>query len=145
MRRVLAIVLLLGVSGCAHRPARDRQNPTVEGIASHPELWDGRYVELQGLVVWEVHNVGLYRSYRDYCRGESLSRRTAIYVQWQSSSGLVRGDNRRMAVVAGIFRHRTMVALPDGTITVSTGAPGPGPLEEARIVQWVSEPLPSCP
>jgi len=144
MRSLVLLSTATLASGCSPTPHVDRQQPSVSEIASAPFVWHGRQVQLTGILVWETHNVGLYRSYRDYCRGRPLRRRTAIYVKWQEVSGVTRADNRRMVVVSGIFRNETMTPLPDGTIILSTGAAGPGPLENVRILRWLSSSLAPC-
>ena len=95
-------------------------------------------MEVRGLVVWEFENLGLYRSHRHYCEGASWDGGGAIYAEWGEAESIDRSDSRRMAIVRGIFRNHV------GSIIISTGAPGPGPLEDIRLVRWVSGRLPAC-
>jgi len=48
-------------------------------------------------------------------------------------------------LVRGTFHNRYGVAQPDGSIVISNGAPGPGPLEPGSIVRWLSLPDKPCP
>ena len=137
----------IALSACAairdSRPMADRiarVNPA--SVAASPAAWDGREVEMVGLLVWEFENLGLYQSYGTYCR---RGEKTAVYVPWDSWAGVTRADNRRRVIVRGTFRNRVGVTQPDGSIVISTGAPGPGPLEPGVVVRWLSAPLKSCP
>ena len=132
------------VAACATSPHRiDRiakVNPA--SIASAPATWDGRQVEIVGLVVWEAGNLGLYQSYGAYCRRAELG---AIHARWQEWPGVTQKDSRRRAIVRGVFRNRVGVKQPDGSTVTSADAPGPGPLEPGMIVWWLSEPQRPCP
>lgn len=110
-------------------------------IAADPGTWDGREVEIVGLVVWEAGMFGLYQSYGAYCRG---AERAAINVRWDMWPGVTPKDSRRRAIVRGIFRNRTGQPQPDGSTAISAGAPGPGPLEPGAIVRWLSDPERPC-
>jgi len=107
----------------------------IADISTQPERWRGRDLIVQGLVVYEFENLGIYASYADYC-----AHGPALYVEWDHVAGITRRDNRRMAVVAGELDDR--VGTNDEVI--STGKPGPGPLKRPRLVRWLSEPLPPC-
>src|SRR5688500_19143226 len=85
-----------------------RVNPA--SIALAPAEWDGRQVEMIGLLVWEAENLALYQSYGAYCR---LGEGTAIHVDWSKWPGVTRADNRRRVMVRGTFRN-------------ALGAPPPG-------------------
>ena len=141
---ILWTVASLAIAGCATRPAqRDRiahVNPA--SVAASPAEWDGREVEMVGLVVWEFESLALYQSYAAYCRG---GEHTAIYADWRVWPGVTRGDNRRRVIVRGVFRNKVGVKQPDGSILVSTGAEGPGPLDPGYVVRWLSPPLKPCP
>jgi hypothetical protein len=137
---------LAAVSACAAvrtPPKGDgiaRVNPA--SIAAAPAQWDGRQVEIVGLLVWEPENLGLYQSYGAYCR---RGERTAIHADWTKWSGLSQSDSRRRVVVRGTFRNALGAPLPTGAVTVSSAAPGPGPLEPGTIVRWLSPPMKPCP
>jgi hypothetical protein len=111
-------------------------------IAAAPASYDGREVEVVGLLVWEFENLGLYQSYGAFCRG---GEKTAIAVDWDKWPGVSRADDRRLVIVRGIFRNRYGVAQPNGQIIVSNGTPGPGPLEPGAVVRWLSKPEKPCP
>ena len=115
-----------------------RANPT--SIAAAPAQWDGRQVEMIGLLVWEADNLGLYQSYGAYCRrgGEA----TAIHVDWSKWPGVTRADHRRRVMVRGTFHNRPGVAPADA---VAASTPGPGPLEPGAVVRWLSAPMKPCP
>jgi hypothetical protein len=55
--------------GCATAPPAGpviaRVNPA--SVAAAPATWDGREVEMVGLVVWESGSFGLYQDYGSYC------------------------------------------------------------------------------
>ena len=117
-----------------------RVNPA--SVAAAPAQWDRRPVEMVGLLVWEFENLGLYQSYGAYCRrGEG----TAIYVDWSKWPGVTRADSRRRVMVRGNFHNAMGVPLPGGAVVVSSGAPGPGPLEPGAVVRWLSAPMKPCP
>ena len=138
------IVASLSIAGCATRPGpRDRiahVNPA--SVAASPAEWDGREVELVGLVVWEPDSLALYQSYAAYCRG---GERTAISADWRVWPGVTRGDNRRRVIIRGVFRNKVGVKQPDGSILLSNAASGPGPLEPGHVVRWLSPPAKPCP
>jgi hypothetical protein len=117
-----------------------RVNPA--SIAVAPAQWDGRQVEMVGLLVWEPENLGLYQSYGAYCR---RGERTAIHVDWSKWPGVSQSDSRRRVMVRGTFRNALGAPLASGAVTVSSAAPGPGPLEPGTVVRWLSPPMKPCP
>jgi hypothetical protein len=148
---IAAKVMLLGaavvsLSGCAavrtlqKADAIARVNPG--SIAAAPAQWDGKQVEMVGLLVWETDNLGLYQSYGAYCRrgGEA----TAIHVDWSKWPGVSRADNRRRVMVRGTFRNG-LAAAPQAAGAVAASTPGPGPLEPGAVVRWLSAPAKACP
>ena len=145
-----AKVMLLGatvalLSGCAVvRPLQKgdgiaRVNPA--SIVAAPAQWDGKPVEMIGLLVWETDNLGLYQSYGAYCRrgGEA----TAIHADWSKWPGVTQADNRRRVVVRGTFRNGQ--AAPQAGAAAAASTPGPGPLEPGSVVRWLSAPMKPCP
>ncbi len=78
-------------------PAIAKVNPA--SIAASPATWDGREVEVIGLVVSEDGAFGLYQDYGTYCRG---SEHAAIYVHWAEWPGVSQKDSRRRAIVRGV-------------------------------------------
>ena len=132
------------VAACATSPQRidgiTKVNPA--SIAAAPATWDGREVEIVGLLVWEDGSFGLYQDYGAYCRG---AERAAIYARWEEWPGVSRRDSRRRAIVRGVFRNRVGVKQPDGSMVSLSAAPGPGPLEPGIIVRWLSDPQRPCP
>lgn len=139
---VMATAFLL--VGCATTPlagpAIAKVNPA--SIAAAPATWDGREVEIVGLVVWESGSFGLYQDYGAYCRG---AERVAIYAHWAEWPGVSKGDSRRRAIVRGVFRNRLGVKQPDGSTLALAAAPGPGPLEPGAVVRWLSKRRRPCP
>jgi hypothetical protein len=130
------------LAGCAIAPAADdvaRVSPTQ--LAATPASWDGRLVEVSGLMTWEFENFGLYQNYDSYCSGADDA---AIYVEWPDWRGVTTADNRRQVTVRGTFRNWAGVKQPNGQLLISTGATGPGPLEPGEVVRWESPPLPPC-
>ena len=117
-------------------PAIARVNPA--SIVAAPADYDGKQVEMVGLLVWETDNLGLYQSYGAYCRrgGEA----TAIHADWSKWPGVSRADNRRRVMVRGIFRNG-----PAAPQAVAASTPGPGPLEPGAVVRWLSAPMKPCP
>lgn len=111
-------------------------------IAASPGTWDGRQVEIVGLVIWEDGSFGLYQDYGTYCRA---SEHAAIYAHWAEWPGVSKKDSRRRAIVRGVFRNRVGVKQPDGSTPILAAAPGPGPLEPGVIVRWLSKPKRPCP
>lgn len=139
----LAVASLL-LAGCASVQQRKtgvaKVNPA--SIAAAPATWDGREVEIVGLLIWESGNFGLYQTYGAYCRG---AEHAAINVRWDQWPGVTPKDSRRRVAVRGVFRNRVGEAQADGSTATSVGAPGPGPLEPGAIVRWLSNPQPPCP
>src|SRR5215213_102040 len=100
MRTALVFIPLLLASACAADTGRGRPAGPVKvnpaSIAANLAAFEGRDVEIVGLVVWESGLHGLYQSYGAYCRG---AEHAAIAVDWQNWPGVSRADDRRMAVV----------------------------------------------
>ncbi len=139
---VAAAAFLL--AACATSPQAGAEIAKVNpaSIAASPGTWDGREVEIVGLVVWESGSFGLYQDYGTYCRG---AERAAIYAHWEEWPGVSKKDSRRSAIVRGVFRNRVGVRQPDGSTLTLASAPGPGPLEPGVIVRWLSKPKRPCP
>jgi hypothetical protein len=135
MRKAPFVVWFAGttfmLAGCATlskpRDTLVRVNPA--SVAAAPTQWDGRQVEMVGLLVWD--NLALYQDYGTYCRG---GERTAIAVDWRKWPGVTRADDRRRVVVRGVFRNGP-----------GNAAPGPGPLEPGQVVRFLSAPAKPCP
>jgi hypothetical protein len=135
-----ALLLAACVTSPRAGPGIAKINPA--SVAASPGTWDGREVEIVGLVVWENGSFGLYQDYGTYCRG---AEHAAIYAQWAEWPGVSKKDSRRRAIVRGIFRNRIGTKQPDGSVLSLAAAPGPGPLEPGVIVRWLSKPLRPCP
>ncbi len=147
-KRVLAGTVTLAAAsfllvGCTTVPRSKngiaKVNPT--SIAADPATWDGREVEIVGLVVWESGVFGLYQTYGAYCRG---AEGAAIHARWDQWPGVSTKDSRRRAIVRGVFRNRVGLPQADGSTAISAGATGPGPLEPGVIVRWLSNPERPC-
>jgi hypothetical protein len=132
------------IAACATAPPPGpviaKVNPA--SIAASPATWDGREVEIVGLVVWEDGAFGLYQDYGTYCRG---AEHAAIYAHWAEWPGVLKKDSRRRAIVRGVFHNRLGAKQPDGSTLSLAAAPGPGPLEPGVIVRWLSKPQRPCP
>lgn len=139
----LAFVGAVVLTGCATIPPVNgfaRVDPAT--IAADPAAWDGRQVEVTGLMTWEFENLGLWQNYESYCRRD---RKSAIAVEWDEWPGVTHADNRRQVTISGTFTNLFWVSGPQPKkIVISTGAPGPGPLEPGSVMKWHSEPLPPC-
>lgn len=143
MKHLLSLALLLPLAACA--TIKGPVGPVTvnpASVASNPSAWNGREVEVQGLLVWESGRQGLYQSYGAYCRG---GEKLAIAVDWAKWAGVSQADNRRTIVVRGKFTNVYGAPQPGGASVIPSGAPGPGPLEPGSIVRWVSPPEPPCP
>jgi hypothetical protein len=132
-RGLLICGALCAFAGCAavRGPAADsiaKVNPA--SLAATPAKWDGREVEIVGLLVWDGENRSLHQSYGTYCRAAD---KAGIHVDWTGWAGVSAADNRRQVVVRGVFRN------------ISAGAPGPGLLEPGAVVRWLSPPMKPCP
>lgn len=142
--RSLGVTSAALLSACATAPPTGpsiaKVNPA--SIAASPETWDGREVEIVGLVVWEDGAFGLYQDYGTYCRA---AEHAAIYAHWPEWTGVSKKDSRRRALVRGVFRNRLGAKQPDGSTLSLAAAPGPGPLEPGVIVRWLSQPRRPCP
>jgi len=139
----MAAAVLL--AACATTSSREgariaKVNPA--SLAASPATWDGREVEIVGMLVWEDGAFGLYQDYGTYCRG---AEKAAIYAHWAEWPGVSKADSRRLAIVRGIFRNRLGTKLPNGSTLTLAAAPGPGPLEPGAIVRWLSRPQRPCP
>jgi hypothetical protein len=137
-----AAALLLAACATSPPPGPVIAKVNPSSIAADPAAWDGREVEIVGLVVWEDGSFGLYQDYGAYCRA---AERAAIYVHWAEWPGVTQKDSRRRAIVRGVFRNRVGVKQPDGSTPILAAAPGPGPVEPGVIVRWLSEPQRPCP
>lgn len=138
---VAAAFLLVGCTTTPTAgPAIAKVNPA--SIAAAPATWDGREVEIVGMLVWESGSFGLYQDYGAYCRG---AEHAAIYAHWAEWPGVSRADSRRRLVVRGVFRNRLGAKQPDGSTLTLAAAPGPGPLEPGAVVRWLSKPQRPCP
>jgi hypothetical protein len=133
---------LLAACTTVPQPVKGVAKVNPASIAAAPATWDGREVEIVGLVIWESGMAGLYQSYGAYCRG---AEGAAINVPWDRWPGVSPKDSRRRAIVRGVFRNRVALPQTDGSTTISAGAgPGPGPLEPGIIVSWLSNPERPC-
>ena len=145
-RRALGLVsaafLLAACATTSPQPEAQIAKVNPASIAADPATWDGREVEIVGLLVWQSGDFGLYQSYGAYCRG---AERAAIYVRWEEWPGVSQKDSRRRVIVRGVFRNRVGVKQPDGSTVISPGAPGPGPLESGVVLRWLSNPQRPCP
>jgi hypothetical protein len=134
----------LALAACATAsppgPVTAKVNPA--SIAGSPATWDGRQVEVVGLVVWEDGAFGLYQDYGTYCRA---AEHAAIYAHWPDWPGVSKQDSRRRAIVRGVFRNLVGTRQPNGSTLSVAAAPGPGPLEPGLIVKWLSKPQRPCP
>ena len=139
---VVAAAFLLAACAAGPQPGPRIAKVNPASIAADPGAWDGREVEIVGLVIWEDGSDGLYQDYGAYCRA---AEKAAIYAPWERWSGVTKKDSRRRAIVRGVFHNRVGVKQPDGSTPVLTEAPGPGPLEPGVIVRWLSKPQRSCP
>ena len=146
-----AKVMLLGtavaiLSGCAAVRTLQKGDRIATlnpgSVAAAPAQWDGRQVEMIGLLVWEPENLALYQSYGAYCR---RGEQTAIYVDWSKWPGVSRADSRRQVVVRGTFRNGVGAPTAGGGVILTSAAPGPGPLEPGAVVRWLSPPMKPCP
>ena len=146
LKPIALIAASITLSTCASIRPHERGDGIVRinpaSLAADPARWDGKQVEIVGLLVWEFENLGLYQRYGAYCRGAD---KAAIYVQWAQWPGVTRKDSRRRVIVRGIFRNKVGVTQPGGAILVSNAASGPGPLEPGQVVRWLSKPAKPCP
>ena len=139
MKSTVLIAAAMTLSACAsilgpeHGDGVVRINPA--SLATDPARWDGRQVEVVGLLVWESDNLALFQSYGAYCRG---AEKGAISVNWNEWPQVSRRDSRRQVMVRGLFH----IAGPGGT---SINSPGPGPLQPGVVVRWLSNPAKPCP
>lgn len=144
LHRIAVSALAIAVAACAAGPragsAIAKVNPAT--IAASPATWDGREVEIVGMLVWEDGAFGLYQDYGSYCRA---GEHAAIYAHWAEWQGVSKQDSRRRAIVRGIFRNRLGAKQPDGSTLSLAAAPGPGPLEPGLVVKWLSKPERPCP
>jgi len=139
---IISVVLLFAACATAPHTRAGIAKVNPASIAASPAAWDGRAVEVIGLVVWEDGAFGLYQDYGTYCRAADHA---AIYVHWAEWPGVTKKDSRRRVVVRGIFRNRLDAKQPDGRTLTLAAAPGPGPLEPGAIVRWLSKPQRPCP
>ena len=147
LRVMLIAAAVAALSGCAvvrklqPGPAIARVNPA--SIVAAPAEYDGKQVEMVGLLVWETDNLGLYQSYGAYCRrgGEA----TAIHADWSKWPGVSQADNRRRVMVRGTFRNGFAAPQSVGAVPIAASTPGPGPLEPGAVVRWLSAPMKPCP
>lgn len=140
-RTLLALLAALMPVGVPPASATGPREAAVGEIAATPAAFDTKAVVIEGLVVKEFENYGLYESYDVYCGREQGA---ALYVDWNAAKDVKDADTRRMARVEGTFQDQIGKAGPKGPAPVPTDAPGPGPLANVKIVAWLSKPMPKC-
>ena len=144
MRNAFLLTACLLVAGCSMNSSMGQPSSPAKvnpsSLAANPAAYDGKNVEVTGLLVWEGERLGLYQSYGAYCRG---SEKTAIFVDWRKWPGVSAADHRREVVVRGRFVNTAPIA--SAAALLSNGAPGPGPLEPGSVVGWLSAPEKPCP
>ena len=128
-----------GLYGYA-RPSNGIAHVNPASVAAAPAQWDGREVEIVGLLVWEFENLGLYQDYGAFCRAGSGPPSTSIGTIGPESPERQPAARRRPRRLP-----QRASAGPDGTIIVNNAAPGPGPLEPGQVVRWLSPPAKPCP
>jgi hypothetical protein len=144
LKPIVLTAAAITLSACAtvRNPERSdglvRINPA--SLAADPARWDGRQVEVVGLVVWESDVQALYQSYGAYCRG---AEKAAVAVNWNNWPAVSRADSRRRVIVRGVF-HNLPGAAPPGGMPANSG-PGPGPLQPGFVVGWLSSRAKPCP
>jgi hypothetical protein len=143
MRRTLLTALAIALVGCAamplHREPAGPAKVNPASIAAAPAIWDGREIEVIGLLVWEFEKLRLYQSYGTYCRE---AEKSSIAVDWDKWPGVSRVDNRRVVMLRGTFTNLYGVPRTGGKMIIGAG---PGPLEPGSVVRWLSRPAKSCP
>jgi hypothetical protein len=139
---IATTTILMSACSTIPKPRDTIAHVNPASVAASPAEWDGRQVEMVGLLVWEFENLSLYQDYGTFCRA---GEHTAIYVDWHNWSGVTRADSRRRVVVRGVFRNRNGVTQPGGSVLLSNAAAGPGPLEPGQVVRWLSAPAKPCP
>jgi hypothetical protein len=139
---LISVASVLPACATSPKPRETVAHVNPASVAASPAEWDGREVEMVGMLVWEFENLGLYQSYGAFCRG---GERTAIYVDWHNWAGVTRADSRRQVIVRGVFHNRNGMPQPNGSIGISNAAPGPGPLEPGNLVRFLSRPHKPCP
>lgn len=133
------ILCLFWAGACAAQPDGAVPIVTISQIERRPGVWDEQRVQVTGWAVHDFENHGLYSDRSDICaNGED---RAAIYAVWRDD--LLPLRTIRKGVFEGTFRNELGVQ-PDGNIVVSTAAPGPGPLENIRLVRWLTKTMPAC-
>jgi hypothetical protein len=146
MRNALLLMSCLLVVGCSMNSSVTRPNGPAKvnpsSLAADPAAYDGKDVQVTGLLVWEFEHQGLYQSYGALCRG---AEKSAIYVEWEKFPGVTKSDTRRMVTVRGRFHNWQGGTQPNGQVLISNAAPGPGPLGEGSVVRWLSPPEKPCP
>ncbi len=134
MKRLVLTAAFVMLSACAIVRDRTSDNGLAHvnpaSLAASPATWDGRQVEVVGLLVWDGEDRSLHQSYGTYCRA---AEKAGIYADWNGWPGVTRADNRRRVIVRGMFRN------------ISAGGPAPGLLEPGTVVRWLSPPLKPCP
>ena len=142
MKYSVLVLATLALSACATTTGQPsgpiKVNPA--SIAANPTAYNGREVEVVGLVVNEFEHHELAQSYGAYCRGADNS---AISVHWDNWPGVTKADNRRMVMVRGTFHFVEGTTQAPGTLVVSGSAPGP--LDPGAVVNWLSSPAKPCP
>jgi len=147
MKNHLWPLIAIGLSGCVTdlSPPDGVTVTSVSELNAHPERWHGQRIQVTGLVIAEFENVGLYADWGAYC--PRTPRPDAIYVSWDEVSNFPQSHQRRFATVRGTFRNLNGVEQKVGgqiEMMISTGAPGPGPLEEVTIIRWHGPQLSFC-
>ena len=136
LRRCLILLSLPLLQACSTVVPVGKRVETVNpaSLAAAPAAYDGREVQVIGLLVWDGATQQLQQSYGTYCRASAAS---AIGVDWTRWPAVAPKDHLRRVAVRGTFRATTAAASPAPVAA--------GMLEPGYVLRWVSGPERPCP
>lgn len=141
MRAIALLLSVLSICGCTTMPSTqiDEFTVTVRDLRNDPERWDGQRVQITSWITSGFENFNLYASREAIC-GTNEDRG----VVGADTARIIAYGTMRRGIFKGTFRNTYGALQANGDIIVSTGHASPGPLEQIKVLRWLSPAEPIC-